>query len=122
MAKLLFKLNSVAYDEAEDVKNLLTENAIDFYESPGGNWGVSMHALWLHDEAQYLQAKTLIDEYQAKRAQRVRLENQQRIDQGQNETLIQRLFNRPLQFLITLAFIIVVLYFSIVPFLEMGQG
>ncbi len=120
MAKLIFKLKSVSQDEAEDIKNLLTENKLDFYESPAGNWEISMHALWLRDESQYPQAKQLIEEYQVKRSQRIRLEKQQKIDQGEYETFIQRLINKPFQFLITLAIIIFILYFSIVPFLEMG--
>ena len=122
MAKLIFKLKSVSYDEADDIKNLLTENKIEFYESPAGNWEISMHALWLNDEAQYAQAKQLIDEYQVKRSQRIRLETQQKIDQGEHETFIQRLFNKPIQFFIALAIIIFILYFSIMPFLEIGQG
>ena len=122
MAKLIFKLKSVSYDEADDIKNLLTENKITFFESPAGNWEISMHALWLNDEAQYAQAKLLIDEYQVKRSQHIRLETQQKIDQGEYETFIQRLFNKPIQFFITLAIIIFILYFSIMPFLEIGQG
>ena len=122
MAKLIFKLKSVSYDEADDIKNLLTENKIDFYESPAGNWEISMHALWLNDEAQYIQAKQLIDEYQVKRSQRIRLETRQKIDQGEYETFIQRLFNKPIQLFITLAIIVFILYFSIMPFLEIGQG
>ena len=122
MAKLIFKLKSVPYDEADDIKNLLTENKIEFYESPAGNWEISMHALWLNDEAQYAQAKQLIDEYQVKRSQRIRLETQQKIDKGEHETFNQRLFNKPIQFFITLAIILFILYFSIMPFLEIGQG
>jgi len=122
MAKLIFKLKSVSDDEADDIKNLLAENKIEFYESPAGNWEISMHALWLNDEAQYAQAKQLIDEYQVKRSQRIRLETQQKIDQGEHETLSQRLFNKPVQFFSALAIIIFILYFSIMPFLEIGQG
>ena len=122
MAKLIFKLKSVSYDEADDIKNLLTENRIAFYESPAGNWEISMHALWLNDDAQYTQAKKLIDEYQVKRNQHIRLETQQKIDQGEYETFIQRLFNKPIQFFIPLAIIIFILYLSIMPFLEIGQG
>jgi len=122
MAKLIFKLNSVSCDESDDVKNLLTENKIEFYESPAGNWAISMHALWLNDEAQYAQAKQLIDEYQIKRSERIRLETQQKIDQGEHETFIQRIFDKPVQFFIALAIIILILYFSIMPFLEIGQG
>jgi hypothetical protein len=122
MAKLIFKLKSVSYEEADDIKNLLTENNIAFYESPPGNWEISMHAFWLNDETQYVQAKQLIDEYQVKRSQQIRLETQQKIDQGEYETFVQRLFNQPFQIFITLAIVILILYLSIVPFLEIGKG
>jgi hypothetical protein len=121
MAKLIFKLKSVPNDEAEDIKNLLTENKIDFYESPAGNWGISMHALWLNDESQSIQAKQLIDEYQLERGRRIRLETQQKKDEGEYETLFQRLLNRPVQFIALLAIILLILYLSIMPFLNFGQ-
>lgn len=119
MARLIFKLKSVSDDESDDIKNLLSENNIDFYESPAGNWEISLHALWIHDDAQYAQAKQLIDEYQVERSQRIRLETQQKIDQGDHETFIQRLSNKPVQFIIILVFIVFILYFSIVPFLNL---
>ncbi|MDJ0832731.1 MAG: DUF6164 family protein [Gammaproteobacteria bacterium] len=118
MAKIIFKLNSVSDDEAEEVKNLLTDNNMDFYESPAGNWGISVHALWLNDETQYAEAKKLIDIYQRERSQRIRLETQQKIKTGEYETFIQRLVNRPVQFVITLAVILLILYLTIVPFLD----
>jgi len=121
MAKLIFKLKSVSDDEAEDIRTLLSENKIDFYESPAGNWNISMHALWLNDDAQYSLAKKLIDEYQFNRGQRVRIETRQKIDQGEYETFAQRIVNKPVQFIFILAFILFVLYFSIMPFLEIGQ-
>ena len=120
MAKLIFKLKSVSYDEADDVKNLLAENDIDFYESPPGNWGISMHALWLNDDAQYPRAKRLIDDYQSRRSEQVRLDIQRKIDQGEYETFLQRFLNKPLQVLATLAIIAFILYLSIMPFLELG--
>lgn len=121
MAKLIFKLKLVPYDEADDIKNLLTESKIDFYESPPGNWEISVHALWLNDDAQYTQAKQLIDEYQLKRGQRVRLEAQQKKDKGEFETFFQRLLSRPVQFIILLAIILFILSLTIMPFLEIGQ-
>lgn len=121
MAKLIFKLKSVSQDEADDIKNLLSDNDIDFYESPPGNWEISMHGLWLNDDAQYPQAKQLIEEYQLERSQRVRLETQQKIEAGEVETFMQRLLNRPLQFILLLAVIVFIIYFSVMPFLQFGQ-
>jgi hypothetical protein len=121
MAKIIFKLQSVSEDEAQDVKNLLSENGLDFYESPAGNWGVSMHALWLNDETQYGRAKQLIDEYQLDRSQRVRRETQQKIANGEYETFVNRLRKKPVQVLITLVFVIFILYVSIAPYLDLGR-
>ena len=74
MAKLLFKLKSVFDDEADEIRQLLSDNQIDFYESPAGNWGISMHALWLNDEKQYDVARKLIDDYQQQRSLRIQEE------------------------------------------------
>ena len=120
MAKIIFRLQSVSSDEADDVKNLLTDHGIEFYESPPGNWGISMHALWLNDDSQYDRAKRLIDDYQAQRIQRVRLEQQQLIDSGEHETFVRRLLQRPFQVLATVAVILLILYVSIMPFIDLG--
>ncbi len=121
MAKLLFKLKSVFDDEADEIKELLTDNQIDFYESPAGNWGISMHALWLNDHSQFEKAKQLIDEYQVERSLRIKLEVQQKKESGEFETFFQRMLNRPVQFIVYIAFILFILYFSIMPFLEIGK-
>ena len=122
MAKIIFKLRSVSDDEADDVRQLLNDNHIDFYESPAGNWGISLHALWLHDDDDYQRAKKLIDTYQRERSERVRMERQQQIERGEHETFVQRLLNRPLQVFLVLAFIAFILYVSVMPFLGMGKG
>jgi len=51
MAVQLFKLKGVPEDEAEDIRNLLTNHYIDHYETPAGNWGISMPAIWLNKES-----------------------------------------------------------------------
>ena len=121
MSKLIFNLKSVPFDEADEVKNLLAENEIDFFESPPGNWGISVHALWLKDESQAILAKQLVDEYQLKRTERIRRETQEKIDNGEYETFFQRLLNRPAQFIISLAIILFILYLSIMPFFDLAQ-
>lgn len=121
MAKLIFKLKNVFDDEADDIRQLLTDHKIDFYESPAGNWGISMHALWLNDESQYDQARQLIDDYQQQRAQRVREEIKQQKANGEFESLFQRLKQRPAQMIVYIAFILFILYLSVMPFLDIGQ-
>jgi len=67
MAVLFFPLRSVPVDEAEDVRSLLIDNAIEFYETPGGNWGVSMPAIWLYNEDDLEIIQPVFDEYQQQR-------------------------------------------------------
>ena len=67
MSVLLFSLRGVPDDEADEVRELLTEQAIDFYETPAGTWGVSMPALWLKDEAELVTAQALLNTYQQQR-------------------------------------------------------
>ncbi|MDH5516483.1 MAG: DUF6164 family protein [Gammaproteobacteria bacterium] len=121
MAKLLFKLKNVFDDEADEVRQLLTENNIDFYESPAGNWGISLHALWLNDDAQFATATSLIDQYQQNRTKRIKAEVQAQKDRGEQITFLQSILNKPLQYLIYTGFILFILYISIIPFIEIGH-
>ena len=53
MSLLLFSLRGVPEDEAEEVRELLTSNRIEFYETSAGLWGTSTPALWLLQEEQF---------------------------------------------------------------------
>ena len=74
MSKLLFKLRGVPDDEADEIRALLTEKQIEYYETSAGNWGISLPALWLQDDSRYSEAKELLDAYQIARTQRIRAE------------------------------------------------
>ena len=115
MSVQLFKLRNVPDDEAEDVRELLLNNHIDYFETPPGNWGISMPALWLHDEEQLQVAKQLIDEYQMQRSAQYRKITAER------KSLLGNLMENPLQLILYTAFAAVILYFSIKPFLSFGQ-
>lgn len=121
MAKLLFKLKSVFDDEADEIRQLLSDNHIDFYESPAGNWGISVHAIWINNDSQYDQAKQLIDNYQQQRQARIQQEIAEQKARGEFESLPQRIARRPVEFILAIAFIIFILYISIMPFLGIGQ-
>lgn len=72
MAKLLFHLRHVPEDEADEVRELLTAQGIDWYETGPGLWGFSAPALWLRDADQHPRARGLIDAYQQTRRERAR--------------------------------------------------
>ncbi len=68
MAILFFSLRGVPEDEAEDVRAILAEHKIAFYETSAGNWGVSMPAIWLYDEADREKILPAFNDYQEQRA------------------------------------------------------
>ncbi len=113
MAKLLFKLNGVPEDEADDVRQLLTEAEIPFYETNAGNWGVSLAAIWLHDESLLESAQSILEEYQESRLEAARHQSAQQ----PVESFMQRLWRAPLQVIAYGILIMAILYISIVPFL-----
>jgi Family of unknown function (DUF6164) len=72
MPTLLLNLRHVPEDEAAEVRRLLDEHAIGFFETPPSRWGVSAGSIWLADEAQASAALPLLADYQRQRAQQAR--------------------------------------------------
>jgi hypothetical protein len=92
MALLLFPLRNVPDDEAEDIRDVLSENSISFYETTAGNWGISMPAIWLSDESQLEQAREAINSYQEERKQVLQEEEYAKLKQsGQADTFLKNL-------------------------------
>jgi hypothetical protein len=63
MAIRLIDLSLLSGREAQDVRALLSKNRISVYETPSGNWGTSMAAIWLSDENQLEEAQALLAGY-----------------------------------------------------------
>ena len=120
MRVLLFKLNGVPDDEADEVRALLGEHGIDFYETEAGRWRISLAAIWLHDEGRLEEAKGLIEAYQRERYERVRGEYERARREGRAEGLLDRIRRDPLDALVIFAVIALVLYLSLWPFIGLG--
>jgi len=120
MAILLFPLRGVADDEAEDIRDVLNENSIQFYETNAGNWGISMPAIWLPDDTQHEPAQRLIYAYQQERQAVLQAEYAQLKQSGEAVTFFSNLRQHPLQVLLFIAAIIAVLYASIKMVLDFG--
>lgn len=120
MAELLFRLRGVPEDEAEEIRALLLEHAIDFYETEADNWGVSMPAIWLANAHQFHEAKSLIETYQQQRSVRIRSEIMTFGQAGILWGMLQSLLQQPARFLVYIAICAIVLYFSIMPFFNFG--
>ncbi|MBX3628884.1 MAG: hypothetical protein KF908_03020 [Nitrosomonas sp.] len=120
-SKILFRLNNVPDDEAEDVRMLLTDNDIDYYETSAGNWGVSMPAIWLKDADDYARARSLLDDYQKNRTVRMRSEYERLRQEGKNKTWTDVIREKPLLFLIYFLATALVVYLSVRLVIDIGD-
>ncbi len=114
----LFSLKNVHDDEANEIRELLSDNSVDFYETPPGNWGVSSPAIWLKDDEQLNNAKSLIDHYQIERSKRIRNEFAALKREGKNRTIIDSFKENAVRLIVYLAIIAGLLYISIKPFIN----
>lgn len=121
MSVLLFRLNNVPDDEAQNVRELLSKNDIDYYETSAGNWGLSTAAIWLKDAAHLKRARSLIEEYQKQRTAEMRDEYARLKKEGKAETVLDRIKEHPIRFLLFIAIIVLILYGSTKPFLDFGR-
>jgi len=118
MTDLIFKLNGVPEDEAQDVRELLVDNEIAFYETTAGKWGTATAAIWLKDGSQRKRARELLEGYQNDRLRRVRAEYAALQDAGKTESMWARCRQKPVQFLFYLGIIAGIIYLSIFPFIN----
>lgn len=116
MAKLLFKLNGVPEDEAEDVRQLLDEGGFEFYETSAGFFGLGVAAIWMRDITHFDPAKKAIDDYQAERAVVMRERYEQRVADGEEPTLWDNLIASPIRAIGLLILICFVLAIMLLPF------
>lgn len=113
MSVLIFRLNGVSNEEAADVREILNDNQLAFYETDAGRWGLSIAALWLKNDDQLKQAKYLLAEYQQQRENDAK--NKHSVEQ---QSVWQRIKEAPSHYLLLIAAIIAVAAISILPFLD----
>jgi len=121
MSKILFRLSGVSEDEASEVRALLEEHEIDFYETTAGNWGVSLAAIWVRDESQCESARTLLDKYQQERTARMKAEYAQLKGTGQNKTIVDNMKDKPIQMVFCILVVGLIVYLSIRLITDLGQ-
>jgi hypothetical protein len=120
MSRLLIKLRHAPDDEIDEIRQLLKDHHIGFYETQAGPWGISAPAIWLKSEHQYARAKTLLDRYQAERFREKREEYEALRRAGRHRTFMQNLRENPLQVLFYALVAGLILYFSTTPFFPDG--
>lgn len=118
MTKLLFRLNGVPEDEADDVRALLDQHRFDVYETSSGRWGITTAAIWLRDDNDYETARALIDDYQEQRQQTQRQAYQEREERGEIAPWHIRLQQNPMDHLAVLIAFIMIVGLLLWPFLD----
>ena len=121
MTILLFKLKDVPDDEAADVRDLLTDNDIYFYETHAGFWRWGIDALWLPDDTHVERARELIRAYQSERTANQQKIYAELVEQGQAPTLWQNFLLSPLRFIVLIIAVFFVLTLTLAPFGFMGK-
>lgn len=120
MSVLFFRLNGVPADEANDVRDLLADNHIEFYETSAGNWGVSMPAIWLYHPEDLRLAQPLLDDYQQQRAISQRHRYLQAKLDGEHIDFWQQTRRKPLHFLSYCVALGLVVYASVKWLFDLG--
>jgi hypothetical protein len=120
MSVLLFRLANVPEDEADEIRELLRSNEIDYYETSAGNWGISMPAIWLLKDEDLFKARQLLEEYQRQRLATQREIYLQLKKTGANITIFASFKDKPLRFIVYLGAILLILYVSIKMVFEFG--
>ncbi len=120
MTTLLLNLRRVPDDEAEEVRALLDDNAILFYETQPSMWGISSGGIWLTDPADRERAKALLADYQQERARRQRAAYDEARQLGTAPTLSGRIREQPVHVIGVLVIVLVLLGITVLPFVTLG--
>ena len=116
MARLLFKLAQVPDDEAADIRTLLNEHQIQYYETDAGFFRVGLDAIWLADSAQEARARELIKAYQVERTVPQQQNYAQLVEAGQVPSVWQLFCAQPIRFIASALAIIFVAGLTLIPF------
>lgn len=117
MAVLLFKLTHVPDDEANDIRSLLSDNEIHFYETDAGFFRMGLDAIWLHDKSQLDAARQLIHQYQIQRSEQQKKNYAELVEQGEHTGFWKNIYLHPIRFVAALVAIAFVLVLTLAPFL-----
>lgn len=113
MAKLVFLLKNVPEEEADEIRSLLTEHQIEFYETTAGRWQISLAAIWVRHNEDFARARALIEEDQIQR-----ISANSKANQSNNFLLgiLAHMKQNPIEGVFTLLAVIFVLGISVLPF------
>lgn len=117
---MLLNLFQVPEDEADDVRTMLDEHGIPWYETRPNRWGFSHGGIWIADRAQFAQARALMDAYQHERRTRVRAEGRAAAASGSRPTFMGMLRRQPRAILLALVAALLALGLVLLPVWLLG--
>lgn len=120
MAALLMNLRYVTDEEVAEVRALLDDSGIVYYETPPSMWGISAGGIWLSDGNDRERARALMSEYQSRRFEQQRALWREARERGEAPTLWRRIKAEPLRVLVLLVAAAAVLLVAVAPFLAFG--
>lgn len=116
MSILLFRIgHHVPDDELHEIRLLLNERGIHWYETTAGYWRVGLAGIWLHDPEQEVEARALLDTYQQQRLERAQQSLAEQEAEGSAPRFIDRLIHQPLRMLGVLLALVLILLVSLIP-------
>jgi hypothetical protein len=120
MAKLLLNLRHVPEDEAAEIRAMLEEHDIGYYETEPNRWGISAGAIWIKDDSRHQDAMVLMAAYQGQRSAHARAQREQARIDGSAETLAQQIRKQPLRLVFILFALAILVAISLWPVLLLG--
>lgn len=115
MSSLLLNLHRVPDDEADEVRALLDEHRMEYYETPPNRWGVSDGAIWLRDERDLERARSLLSGYQSERSRRAQDEYAVACRDGTAPTWWSMLRDEPMRVVVVLVAVVLMLALVALP-------
>ncbi|MEO7065480.1 MAG: DUF6164 family protein [Rhodanobacter sp.] len=121
MSMLLMNLRNVPDDEAADVRAMLDEQKIAFYETRPSIWGISAGGIWVTEDVAYADARRAMDDYQQQRSIRARAEYAAAKRAGTADTFLSQLRAEPVRVVMSVLGILVMLSLVALPFILLSR-
>ena len=102
MSKLLLSLRHVPDDEADEVRAMLDEYHVAWYQTPPGFMGLFAGGVYVKEDAAFDRARQLMAKYQSQRQAKARLEHEAAVRDGTAETFRSQLRAEPVRVVLTL--------------------
>ena len=115
MSKVLMHLRNVPDDEADGVRAFLDAHRIAWYQTRPGPLGITGGAIWIKHDADFPQARRLMDAYQEELRARVRAGQAEARERGEAETFASILRERPAWVLLRVLAILALLALMALP-------